>query len=319
MVCTQQGKVESVCNPLDPNCKDDGREIYARDVEFMYCGEEAVECACSREYLDCMIKSGCATDGSSSKAQYVQQCVLTGCSTKQCGLAAGTDVCNVSTPVCANNYFRCNVQSSDQCACTKGFIDCLTIGGCALDARMDDISGFTAFDLCAAENCTANACGLPNNSEQCNQSSLVCSDHYLGCASGEQARIRFMPNDAGAVQAEVIISPDMHTVKWGAMSSFDGSGAAAASRGVHSGKYYWEVQVPGLCAVVGVARPAFDKFSYPGFDHLSWGYGDFGYGGELFNDAASRFGAPITQPAVCLSPPIFVLSHASLNLIYDSK
>jgi hypothetical protein len=40
-----------VCDPLEASCKDDGMEIYVRDTDIMYCGDEAVECGCSRSFL----------------------------------------------------------------------------------------------------------------------------------------------------------------------------------------------------------------------------------------------------------------------------
>ena len=297
----QEGKATGVCDPLDATCEEDDRVIYARDVDRMYCGDDVVECACSREYLHCMIKAGCANDGEPSKDEYVEQCILAGCSAKQCGLAPGTDVCHVSTPVCANNYFRCNAQSEDHCGCTKEFISCRTSSGCLLDDKIDQLSGFNAFDLCVAEGCSAAACGLPDNSERCNQTSLQCSDHYLGCLSGEAAFIAFFDEDAGSSDYKVnpVISQDQLAVTWAAMQDLDSAGAALASRGVHSGKYYWEVKVPGVCAVVGVAQEGFLKYTYPGYDDNSWGYGDFGFGGELFHDYAETFGASITDPAVC--------------------
>ena len=39
------------------------------------------------------------------------------------------------------------------------------------------------------------------------------------------------------------------------------------------GKYYWEVAVPGICAMVGVSNRDFEQNEYPGFDYDSWGYG----------------------------------------------
>ena len=57
-----------------------------------------------------MIKAGCANEGSDSFSEFVQECIVTGCSPKQCGLAPGTDVCNVSTPMCVNEYFQCNLE-----------------------------------------------------------------------------------------------------------------------------------------------------------------------------------------------------------------
>ncbi len=110
-----------MCDPLEASCIDDGREIYVRDSDVMYCGDGAVECGCSREYLNCMIKAGCANQGTESYNEYVQECILTGCSPKQCGLAPGTDVCNVSTPMCVNQYFRCNLQVGSQ-AFGRGFL-----------------------------------------------------------------------------------------------------------------------------------------------------------------------------------------------------
>ena len=298
----QKGKALGVCDPLDASCVEDDREIYVRDSEFMYCGDKAVECACSREYLHCMIKAGCAAEGSEGRDEFVEQCVTTGCSAKQCGLPAGTDVCHVSTPVCANRYFQCNAQAgADQCECTKELIGCRAGGGCTLDERIDSLSGFNAFDLCAAEGCSAAACGLPDKSERCNQTSLVCTDHYLGCASGLRAEMGFDAQDAAARQAlrQPSVSQNMLEVTFHQGSPAGGS--AIAWRGVHSGKYYWEIEVPGKCAVVGVAQESFAKFYYPGYDYKSWGYGHSqnGYEGELFGQGVGiPFGASITEPAV---------------------
>ena len=296
----QKGKVQGVCDPLDAWCPEDFREIFVRDVEFMYCGDAAVECACSREYLHCMIKGGCADEGSGSTDEFGEQCVGTGCSAKQCGLPAGSDVCDVSTPVCANSYFQCNAQAGgDHCACTKELIACRTSGGCKLDERIDRLSGFNAFDLCAAEGCSAADCGLP--AESCNQTSLVCTDHYLGCASGLFAEVGFDKQDAVANQAEKdpTVSNDSLAVTF--HNESPAGGVAIAWRGVHSGKYYWELLVPGRCSVVGIAQQSFSKYAYIGKDDKSWGYGqaEYGYQGELFGDGVGvPFGADITSPAV---------------------
>lgn len=45
------------------------------------------------------------------------------------------------------------------------------------------------------------------------------------------------------------------------------------SHTLSAGKYYWEVEVPGVCAMVGVGNREFDQNEYPGFDYESWGYG----------------------------------------------
>jgi hypothetical protein len=186
---------------------------------------------------------------------------------------------------------------SDVSRCTRELIACRTSAGCTLDATVDQASGYNALDLCAAEGCTAEACGLPASLQTCNQSSLKCSDYYLGCASGEQGSIAFDPNSVGVGNgASFTVSADRQTVKW---SGSDSAGAAFASRGVHSGKYYWEVKVPGKCALVGVgvaqpSMPGFvqsDKYTYPGFDERSWALGDFGYGSALFHSGlSSEFG-----------------------------
>ena len=215
----------------------------------------------------------------------------------------------------------------------KPTTECRASGGCELDDRIDHISGFNAFDLCTAENCTAQECGLPAAAQQCNQTSLICSDYYLGCASGEQAHAYFHPDDVGASDPDIAItiSSDPPAVKWEIPPSalFPAAGARA-SRGVHSGeclsrwrrslqashfaaapilwvpacqftglllarrfptmclrlggrrahtpasppgKYYWEVAVPGICAMVGVSNRDFEQNEYPGFDYDSWGYG----------------------------------------------
>ena len=315
-----QGKPDRVCDPIVDSCKDDndGKEIYVRDADKLYCGESVVECACSREYLNCMVKAGCAKDGSSSTSEYAQQCVLSGCSAKQCGLPPGTDVCNVSTPVCLNAYFKCNLESSDACACTQDLIACRAGAGCELDDRIDQVSGFNAFDLCAAEGCTAEACGLGGQADRCNHTSLVCSDHYLACQGGAQAHTEFQAEYVGGVPAEIetTVSDDGLGVTWSAIPGppSTASGAALVSRGVHTGKVYWEIKVPGMCALVGVARPGFDIHSYPGFDDYSWGYGDIGFGGELRNNVAINFGDAIGQDDV-----IRVALHAEKGLVWFGK
>ena len=81
------------------------------------------------------------------------------------------------------------------------------------------------------------------------------------------------------------------------------SGAARASRGVDSGRWYWEVEVGGSCGIVGVGQEDFDISTYPGFDGSSFGFGDAGYGGELFNDAGER---SYIHSLPCLSLSLFV-------------
>ena len=78
------------------------------------------------------------------------------------------------------------------------------------------------------------------------------------------------------------------------------SGAARASRGVvRVGKVYWEVEVGGQCAVVGVVLGADSNVdAYPGVDRFSFGFGDSGHGGELHHDEASAFGQAISEPTV---------------------
>ena len=120
----------------------------------------------------------------------------------------------------------------------KPTAECRTSGGCELDDRIDHISGFNAFDLCTAEGCTAQECGLPAAAQQCNQTSLICSDYYLGCVSGEQAHAYFHIDDVGASDPDIMLttSSDPPAVKWHIPTSaqFPAAGARA-SRGVHSG------------------------------------------------------------------------------------
>eukprot|EP00961_Rhodomonas_salina_P129266 1741199-Rhodomonas_salina.2 len=39
---------------------------------------------------------------------------------------------------------------------------------------------------------------------------------------------------------------------------------SVGTRGVYTGKYYWEVTVPGRCVLVGVALSSMDPRRYPG-------------------------------------------------------
>jgi len=87
------------------------------------------------------------------------------------------------------------------------------------------------------------------------------------------------------------------------------SGAARSSRGVERGRWYWEVEVGGPCGLTGIGEENFDTASYPGFDERSFGYGDAGYGGELFNDAGA-------SQARCFATSL--LSLLSLSLSHPS-
>jgi len=261
-----------------------------------------------------MIKAGCTDEASQIQDTFAQQCITTGCSVKQCDLVRGTDICLIKSPDCANHYFMCIADvSEDHCACTKELVDCQMSIGCALADHIEQADGFNAFELCAAEGCTAADCGLLG---VCNSTALLCSDHYLDCASGRGADVGFNAEDVAARQAVVspVVSADMRSVTWAAPVPL--GGAAIAWRGVHTGKYYWEVSVPGKCAVVGVGTPNVSKFTHPGYDQHSWSYGQspFGYGGELFNGEGIPFGASISRPSV-----IGIALDASKGQVWFSK
>ena len=148
----------------------------------------------------------------------------------------------------------------------------------------------------------------------------MCSDHYLACQGGAQAHTEFQAEYVGGVPAEIEteVSDDGLGVTWSAIPGppSTASGAALVSRGVHTGKVYWEIQVPGTCALVGVARAGFDIHSYPGFDEKSWGYGDIGFGGELRNNVAINFGDAIGQDEIAV---IRVALHAEKGLVWFGK
>lgn len=106
-----------------------------------------------------------------------------------------------------------------------------------MDDRIDHVSGFNAFDLCTAENCTALECGLPDSAQQCNQTSLICSDYYLGCLSGKQAHADFYAENVGASDPDINFKIEGYlNVSWEMSASPYPAGGAKASRGVHSGE-----------------------------------------------------------------------------------
>eukprot|EP00961_Rhodomonas_salina_P091992 1237784-Rhodomonas_salina.3 len=147
---------------------------------------------------------------------------------------------------------------------------------------------------CAAEGCTALACGL---SEQvCNASSLPCSHDFLGCASGAQGQVFWDRARVGGYQASGGPVIDTHSITWPPLEQGVYAGAIG-TRGVYAGKYYWEVRISGQCALVGVAVDSFDPRRYPGFDSRGWSFGDLGFGGERFNNRGTAYGPPITREA----------------------
>lgn len=132
-----------------------------------------------------------------------------------------------------------------------------------------------------------------------------CNNDYLACVDGAAAEVTW---DAALVATKAgtltNLSSDSLSVSWsvsgpseslaepigdGAREGMErihrASGAARASRGVQLGRWYFEVRVGGPCGVVGVGQEDFDITGYPGFNAASFGFGDAGFGGELFNDA----------------------------------
>ena len=125
--------------------------FYFTDSNDLYCTALSEDCACSREYYNCMLSSGCV--GQSDLAVYSQSCANKGCTAIQCGLA--TPVCNVSSR-CNENYLTCStaVAASNTvgsgCFCIRNMTKCLQDSNCLFYA--DDDSSLLTNSLAVSAN-----------------------------------------------------------------------------------------------------------------------------------------------------------------------
>lgn len=79
---------------------------------------------------------------------------------------------------------------------------------------------------------------MPDSAQKCNQTSLICSDYYLGCMSGKSAHANFYPENVGASDPDIKFDISGHmNVSWEMSTSPYPAGSAQVSRGVHSGEY----------------------------------------------------------------------------------
>ena len=68
-------------------------------------------------------------------------------------------------------------------------------------------------------------------------------------------------------------------------------GGAVAAQGITLGKYYFEADLSGPCAIVGVVSDRATPRKFPGFDVEGFGYGNLeGQGGWLLQDYFIDFG-----------------------------
>jgi len=65
---------------------------------------------------------------------------------------------------------------------------------------------------------------------------------------------------------------------------------AIAAQGILLGKYYFEVEISGLCAVVGDVTDRAASKVFPGLDTEGVRFADFGSGGLLLQDKFTDFG-----------------------------
>lgn len=127
-----------------PGCTSDGREWFVLDEDDLYCAENSAECACTREYFECMVGYGC--EGTEEEiCAFGDMCTGRGCSSKQCGIGYVNSTGFLST--CANDYFTCLIEQNRSCSCTQDYVVCMALSPDFDPRTRDHDSGMSIIEM----------------------------------------------------------------------------------------------------------------------------------------------------------------------------
>ncbi len=139
---------------------------------------EASDCACSKDYLQCMESGNCAT--MEVRSGILEDCVSSGCAPAECGITAritSEEQCQSKVPIeCNDEFLRCAGDgNASVCTCTRRMFECMADNGCQLDSnKMQEFAV-----LCAYNKCSMHECGMC--SATCNVTQLACTKAYMMC------------------------------------------------------------------------------------------------------------------------------------------
>jgi len=134
--------------------------------------------------------------------------------------------------------------------CTREFVACMKT---TQDAAAVDIkTGLSLIDMCTLEGCSADDCGLEQ--QFCNASSLTCATDHMACTGGAYEYISWDPTKTGLNGLDSRSEPYRVNKSMVTFEKLSGTliGGAIAAQGITRGKYYFEAELSGPCAIVGV-------------------------------------------------------------------
>ena len=227
---------------VSPGCVDDGG-LLAHDTDDVFCADNSVNCWCSSDYRGCMEAFDCLTSAEASRLG--AECEEKFCSHKQCGLEAAV---SVQIPACAQRFDACLAWEGGKgvCRCTHQYIQCTGVASDWEHYQNEDAAGILR--QCLSEGCSKSDCGLP--ADYCVEDMVVrCSSDYMVCDSeGRSASKWARPPWASSRSDHTITDGQMTWLRFPAAMP-----VVATTKGLGSGKRYWELEMtPGTCVVAGV-------------------------------------------------------------------
>lgn len=290
----------NMCSPLEQEgCVSDGTSVmYARDTSDLYCSSTSTECACVREYHECMADSNdCPQTGDDLLAS-LEMCQSRGCNAVQCGLVTVDDPreCVARFSDCISANFNTSETMGegneaggvDRCACTRQYAQCRGSDS-YLNASVTHEG--RVIDICLEEGCTSEEC----RKHSCGTRERLCTKSYMGCHVRALNVPTWMPSIA-LQDSRRMARGNPHVSAQGAtwvQGPADLESLYSTLR-LRTGKWYWEVSVSGVCGFAGVSfwedgvggRDEVEKWNV-GMSNNSWAFGSDVKGLSLWHDSVS--------------------------------